>query len=520
MLDQDIKNQVVELFKNLKSEFVFKVTLSTNKAINDELIELLEEVTSCSDKLSSEVQSGDALSFEIVKKGQESSNIRFRAIPNGHEFSTFLLAILNMDGIGKNIPDEATLKRIAALKGNVVVSSYISLSCTNCPDVVQALNVMAIYNTGLVHEIVDGALFQEEIDNLKIQAVPSVYVNGKPLHIGRSSLGELLAKLEEALGSEPVELNLEPKHYDVIIVGGGPAGVSSAIYSARKGLKVALVADKIGGQVAETVDIENLISVTKTTGQELTANLKAHMNDYSIDVLENRRVEKTEVLEGIKRVHTSFGELLLAPALIIATGASWRKINVPGESNYIGSGVAFCTHCDGPFYKGKRVVVVGGGNSGLEAAIDLSSIASEVTLLEFSGELKGDKVLQDKLSTLSNVKTLTNAQTLAIEGDGTKVNGLQYKDRLSGAVHDLAVDGVFVQIGLTANSKVFQTLVDTNQIGEIEIDAHCRTKAPGVYAAGDVSVVPYKQIVISMGEGSKAALSAFEDSIKGRLLSA
>jgi alkyl hydroperoxide reductase subunit F len=307
----------------------------------------------------------------------------------------------------------------------------------------------------------------------------------------------------------------QTKKYDVIVAGGGPAGVSAAVYSARKGFSVAIVAEKIGGQVTETVSIENMISIPKTSGAELSGNLMKHLNDYPIDILDNRIIEKLDVIDGIKTLTTSLSESLTTPALIIATGASWKKLNIPGESDYIGSGVAFCTHCDGPFYKGKKVVVIGGGNSGLEAAIDLSSIATEVEVLEFMDELKGDQVLQDKIKQLSNVKVRTNAQTLSIEGDGSKVNSIKYKNRETEQEEVLTTDGVFVQIGLNANSKAFSDTVKTNRIGEIEIDSHCRTNQAGIYAAGDVSIVPYKQIVIAMGEGSKAALSAFDDQIKG-----
>jgi alkyl hydroperoxide reductase subunit F len=516
MLEQAIKDQVTQVFSNLKSQFTFQVSVADDHPKKQELTGLLDDVAACSDKIEMNVTTAHGLTFTILKNGEES-NISFRAVPNGHEFTTLLLAVLNLDGIGKNLPDETLVKRIQSIKQKVTLKSYISLSCTNCPDVVQALNIMAFLNPNISHEIIDGAINKEEVEALNIQAVPTVYANGQQLHVGRSSLGELLAKIENQLGAEYKPETSESKNYDVVVVGGGPAGVSAAIYSARKGFSVALVAEKVGGQVTETVSIENMISVPKTTGAALSANLMSHLNDYPIDIMENRLVEKTELADGKKHITTSLGETLITPALIIATGASWRKLGVPGESDYIGNGVAFCTHCDGPFYKNKKVVVVGGGNSGLEAAIDLSSIASEVTVLEFMDSLKGDQVLQDKLSQLSNVKIITNAQTLSVNGDGSKVNGLTFKHRTSEEVEIINTDGVFVQIGLQANSKVFADIVPTNRMGEIEIDAHCRTNVPGVYAAGDVSIVPYKQIVIAMGEGSKAALSAFEDNIKGVL---
>ncbi|MGB0838166.1 MAG: alkyl hydroperoxide reductase subunit F [Flavobacteriaceae bacterium] len=514
MLAQGLKDQVKAVFANLNNEYTLKASVSEDHPKREELVGLLTDVAGCSDKVSFVEEKGEALSFEVLQNEESSSNIQFKMVPNGHEFTTLLLAVLNKDGIGKNLPDQATIKRIQALDGSVLIKSFISLTCTNCPDVVQALNLMAIYNPNISHELIDGGLYQEEIDALNVQAVPTVYADKEVLHIGRSTLGELLDKLETQMGSTFQVENQEPVNYDVVVVGGGPAGVSSAIYSARKGFSVALVADAVGGQVLETMGIENLISTPKTTGKELSADMRSHLEDYNIDILENRRVQRTEVVDGFKHVYASTGEVFVTPALIIATGASWRKLNVPGEQKYIGSGVAFCTHCDGPFYKDKKVVVVGGGNSGLEAAIDLSSIATEVTVLEFMDTVKGDQVLQNKIDALANVKIITMAQTMEVVGDDTKVTGIVYKNRETEELVELTTDGVFVQIGLQPNSSVFKDLVSTNRFGEIEVDPNCRTNVAGVYAAGDVTVVPYKQIVVAMGEGSKAALSAFDDQIK------
>jgi len=517
MLEKAIKDQVKGIFAELKNKYTFKVQAAKNHAKRTELLELLEEVSSCSPKINTEAKDKEGFSFEIYKNG-EATNIVFKAIPTGHEFSSLLAAILNLDGIGKNLPDKTLSQRIKNLNGKVEIKSYISLTCTNCPEVVKALNVMTILNPNIRHEIIDGGLHQEEIESLNIQAVPTVYANGEVLHIGRSSLGELLDKLEKRMGSE-FKASGETKEYDVVVVGGGPAGVSAAIYSARKGFSVAIVAETIGGQVAETVGIENMISITETTGKKLTANLYKHLQDYPIDILYNRRIETAELDNGRKILTTSLGEKFITDAMIIATGASWKRLGVPGEEKYMGSGVAFCTHCDGPFYKGKKVVVVGGGNSGLEAAIDLANIASHVSIIEFLDELKGDQILQDKLKEFSNVEIITNAATTSIDGDGSIVNGLTYKDRSTDEEKNIQTDGVFIQIGLKPNSTVFKDLVKTNRFGEIEIDQSCRTNVAGIYAAGDVSVVPYKQIVIAMGEGSKAALSAFDDKIKNRLIS-
>lgn len=513
MLDKSLKDQITTLFSSLKREYKFRIRVREDHPDRDQLIELLEEVASCSSRVSCEISDGDSLAFDITYDDM-ALPVLFRAIPTGHEFTTLLLAILNLEGIGKNLPDEAVKAKIKALKP-ATLKSYISLTCTNCPDVVQALNLLSIFNPKIKHEIIDGALYQEEAAKLNIQAVPSVYYNDQLLHVGRSDLGELLEKIEEKGGLDDLEVLQEVKRYDVVIAGGGPAGVSAAIYSARKGFKVALVTGKLGGQVNETMAIENMISQTRTTGPELSAGLRSHLSDYPVDLFENRTITDVFSTDKSRSIKTNLGETFESKALIIATGASWRKLNVPGEKEYIGSGVAFCTHCDGPFYKGKRVVVVGGGNSGLEAAIDLSSIASSVVVLEFLDTLKGDQVLQDKIKSLANVTVITNAATQSIEGDGSKVTGLTWQDRTSGNSTHIDTDGVFVQIGLKANSTPFEKLVSVNRFGEIEIDAHCRTSLQGIYAAGDVTTVPFKQIVIAMGEGSKAALSAFEDNIKG-----
>jgi len=517
MLEQAFKDQIRSIFEGLKSHFTFQIEVNPSHPNREELIILLEDVASCSDKIDYHIADGESLSFSILKDHAPSSII-FRAIPTGHEFSSLLLVILNMDGIGKNIPDELIINRIKALKGRIHIQSFISLTCTNCPDVVQALNLMSILNNNIKHEIIDGGINQKEIEQLNIQAVPTIYANGGLLHVGRSDLGELLAKLEEKFGTDYQSSSTEVKNFDVIVVGGGPAGVSAAIYSARKGLKVALISDHVGGQLNETLGIENMISIPKTTGNELVANLRSHIKEYPMEILENRKIDQLDLVNGLKQVRTSMGETLLSPALIIASGASWRRLNVPGESDYIGSGVAFCAHCDGPFYKNKRVAVVGGGNSGLEAAIDLSSLATEITVLEFLHELKGDQILQNKIKTLPNVSVITGAETLRIDGDGSKVTSIHIRDRNSGNTQQLELDGVFVQIGLISNSQIFRNIVEVNQYGEILIDAHCRTNVPGIYAAGDVTNVPYKQIIIAMGEGSKAALTAFEDKIKDKLL--
>ena len=474
MLDTSLKDQLKNIFAVLEAQYTLDIAVAPQHESRQELTEMLADVAECSDKISCRIKEGKELEFSLLKNG-EPTGIKFRGVPNGHEFTSLLLAIMNADGKGKNFPDETICNRVKALKGPIHLTTYVSLTCTNCPDVVQALNAMATLNPQIHHEMVDGAIYQDEENTLEVKE----------------------------------------KSYDVIVLGGGPAGSAAAIYSARKGLNVAVIAERIGGQVKETVGIENLISVPETTGNQLADNLRTHLQCYPIDLLEHRQIEKIALEDKQKILSTATGEKFSAPAVIVATGASWRKLNVSGEAEYIGRGVAFCPHCDGPFYKGKHVAVVGGGNSGIEAAIDLAGICSKVTVLEFLDNLKADQVLQEKLKSLPNVEVFVNSQTLEVIGNGDKVTGIRVKDRTTEEVRTIELDGIFVQIGLMPNSGVFREVVDTNRMGEIAIDTHCRTNIPGIYAAGDVSTGPYKQIIIAMGEGAKAALSAFEDRMRG-----
>ena len=513
MLDQDLKQQLRQLFEGLSGSFEL-VLGGGDHPKRGELREMLAEVAECGGGITLREESGpgSGIRFELHRDGAPTG-VSFRGIPGGHEFSSLVLAILNADGKGR-LPDAGIQARIKALRGPAKLRTYISLSCTNCPDVVQALNLVAFLQPGFEHEMVDGGLAEEEIEALGIQGVPSVFAGESLLHVGKASLGELLEKLEEQFGHEETGgAPLPVREYDVLVLGGGPAGVSAAIYSARKGLRTALVAQRVGGQVLDTLGIENLISVPYTQGPKLASDLVQHLASYPVEVLEHRKVER--VVDGaLKEVHLQGGEILRAEALIVATGAKWRELGVPGEKEYIGRGVAFCPHCDGPFYKGRRVAVIGGGNSGVEAAIDLAGICSHVTLVEFGAELRADRVLVDNLKKLANVDIIVNGRTQEVLGSGEGVTGLRVQDRASEQDRNIELDGVFVQIGLAPNSAPVKDLVKVNRGGEIIIDERGRTSVPGIYAAGDVTTVPFKQIVIAMGEGAKAALTAFEDRIR------
>ena len=512
MLDPAVAEQLKAVCTGLGADYRFVVEAQAHPA-RSELLELLGDVASASGRLSlAELPSG-GLQFKI-EKGGRALPLLFKGIPGGHEFTTLVLAVLHADGKGK-WPDEAVRRRIQALSGPIRLTSYVSQGCVNCPEVVQALNQMALIHSDFEHTVVEGTHFQDEIARRRIQGVPSVFAGDAQLHVGKADLSQLLDKLEAHFGFRALEKS-EARLYDVTVVGGGPAGVAAAIYTARKGLKTAIVAERIGGQVNETKGIENLISVAYTEGPQLAADLFKHLGAYPVDVLEHRRVESI-TRDG--RIHLSLkgGEAISTGALVAATGAKWRQLGIPGERENVGRGVAFCPHCDGPFYQNKPVVVVGGGNSGVEAAIDLAGICKSVVLVEFADQLKADDVLLKKLHTLDNARVLLGTQACAVLDDGAKVVGLRVKARAGGDEQTLAADGIFVQIGLVPNSAPFAGLVELNGRGEIVIDRNGRTGVPGVYAAGDVTDVPYKQIIISMGAGATAALSVFEDFARGTL---
>lgn len=519
MLDNTIIEQLKSIFATLQSDISFRMRSRSGDARSAEMLEFLRDVASASPRLSVETEEApaDAPEFEIVKGGT-ATGVKFCGIPNGHEFSTLLLAVLNADDQGKNLPDAAVTARIKALRGPIALRTFVSLTCTNCPDVAQALNVIAILNPDVEHTVTDGAVVPDLVQKFDIKSVPAVYAGDSLVSVGRTTLGDLLAKLEETCGTSRCadDSAVVVREYDITVLGAGPAGCAAAIYCARKGFSTAVVAGAVGGQVLETMDIGNLISVPSTTGPQLAANLKAHMNDYAIDLFENRSVTSASVEGSAKELHCA-GETFRSRALIIATGAGWRRLTVPGEAEHVGHGVSFCTHCDGPYYAGNRVAVVGGGNSGIEAAIDLANLCPHVDIFEFTDSLKADLVLQKKVATLPNVDIHLSSQVEEIVGDGRSVSGIKVRDLPSGSSSVYPVSGVFVQIGQKPNSALFEGLIPINKGGEIEVDRCCRTAVAGVYAAGDVTDVPYKQVVIAMGEGGKAALSAFIDFMRGTI---
>lgn len=519
MLDIDIINQLKGIFTDMETPVTLEVTGASGREETTRMVEFARDFASASPSLTvAEINSPtveNAPVLSLLRDGKPTG-ISFCGIPNGHEFTSLILAVLNIAGRGKNLPDETLRGRIEALKGQIDISTFVSLTCTNCPEVVQALNLVALYNPNVTNNMVDGGVAPQMVKDYSIQSVPTVYANGQLIHVGRADLGELVGALEKAFGSDGSK-SAAPvtRSFDVIVAGGGPAGAAAAIYLARKGVRTAVVAGRIGGQVKDTMDIENLISVPTTTGPTLASDLRRHMEAYDIALFDNRKIASASLSGFPKQIITEGGETFEAPSVIIATGASWRRLNVPGEENYIGRGVAFCTHCDGPFYAGKRVAVVGGGNSGIEAAIDLAQICEHVDVFEFLDELKADEVLQKKLSGFGNVDVHLSSALSRVDGDGKKVTSIKVTDRKTGKEAEYAVDGVFVQIGLTPNSAPFSDEIPANKRGEIETDDTGRTTVKGVYAAGDVTDVPYKQIIISMGEGAKAALSAVDDRMRG-----
>ena len=520
-LEESIKTQLQTYLQMLREPIILAESLD-NSAGASEMHDLLTEIASMSDKITLTQEDNARKPSFAVKRGiahsqaQKAVGVRFAGIPLGHEFTSLVLALLHTGGHPMKLEQEK-IDQIAAIEGEFHFETYVSLTCHNCPDVVQAMNMMAVINPNITHVMVEGGMYQDEIKAKEIMSVPTIYLNGEVFGAGRMELDEILVKIDTgAVAREAKKLD-EKAPYDVLVVGGGPAGASAAIYAARKGIRTGIVAERFGGQVMDTLGIENFISVKETEGPKLVAAFEEHVKSYDVDIMNLQRAaaiaepgkegnKNTSLIE----VKLENGAVLKSRAVILATGARWRELNVPGEKEYRGKGVAYCPHCDGPLFKGKPVAVVGGGNSGVEAAIDLAGFVAHVSILQFDTELKADAVLVKKLRSLNNVTIITSAQTTEITGDGHKMNGLTFTDRVTGESKHLPLDAVFVQIGLLPNSDWLKGTVNLSKFGEVEVNHHNATSLPGVFAAGDVTTTPYKQIIIAMGEGAKAALGAFD----------
>jgi len=515
MLDTNLKAQLKAYLERVKLPFVITASLDDSPG-GKEMHGLLQDIVSLTDKITLKTDGNDARkpSFTLHRPG-ETERIRFAAIPMGHEFTSLVLALLQVGGHPPKIEQEL-IDQIKNLEGDLRFETYVSLTCHNCPDVVQALNLLAVLNPRIQSVVIDGGLYQKEVADRQILAVPMVFLNGELFGQGRMDAEEIVKKLDTgAAARDAVKLNAK-QAYDVLIVGGGPAGAAAAVYAARKGIRTGLLAERMGGQTMDTMSIENFISVLETDGPKFAAALEQHAKRYEVDILNLQRADKLipAGADGLVSVELSNGATLRSKTVIVSTGARWREVNVPGEQEYKNKGVAYCPHCDGPLFKGKRVAVIGGGNSGVEAAIDLAGIVGHVTLLEFGAELRADAVLINKLKSLRNVVIHTQAQTTEITGADGKVNGLSYTDRSNGQTKHVELEGVFVQIGLVPNSEWLKGTMELTKHGEIIVDARGQTSVPGVFAAGDVTTVPFKQIIIATGDGAKAALGAFDHLIR------
>ncbi len=517
MLDDNLKTQLKAYLERLQRPVELVATLD-DSATSNELRELLQDIRAQSDKITV-VEKNDLdvrkPSFLITNPGQDSG-VRFAGVPLGHEFTSLVLALLQVGGHpSKEAAD--LLEQIKALEGDFHFETYYSLSCHNCPDVVQALNLMSVLNPRITHTAIDGGVFQKEIEAREVMGVPTVFLNGERFGQGRMELAEVVAKLDTGAGARDAARLNAKEPFDVLIVGGGPAGAAAAVYAARKGIRTGVAAERFGGQVLDTVGIDNFLSVQHTEGPQFAAAMERHVRDYEVDIMNLQRATAlvpASTEGGLIEVQFENGASLKSRTVIVSTGARWRNMNVPGEEEYRTKGVTNCPHCDGPLFKGKHVAVIGGGNSGVEAAIDLAGVVARVTVLEFAPELKADAVLQRKLLSMPNVTVITNAQTTEVVGDGSKVTGLNYTDRATGEAQDIALEGIFVQIGLLPSTDWLKGTVELSRFGEVQIDGHGRTDVPGVFAAGDCTTVPFKQIVIAAGDGAKAALSAFDHLIR------
>jgi len=516
MLDDNTKAQVRAYLEKLARPIELVAALDESKSAQ-EMRALLADLAGLSEKIVVRHDGVDPRrpSFGVAAAG-EAPRIRFAGIPMGHEFTSLILALLQCGGYPPKVEPEV-IERIKGLSGKFAFETYISLDCHNCPDVIQALNLMAVVNPHISNTMIDGALFRAEVEAKSVLAVPMIFLNGEHFGQGRTSLEEILARLDTGANADQAARLDAKESFDVLVVGGGPAGAAAAIYAARKGIRTGVVAERFGGQVLDTLAIENFISVKHTEGPQLAAALEQHVREYGVDIMNLQRAEALLPGQGEHGTHElrlAGGGSLRAKTLILATGARWREMNVPGENAYRGKGVAYCPHCDGPLFKGKRVAVIGGGNSGVEAAIDLAGLVAHVTLLEFDSQLRADAVLQNKLASLPNVTIIKSALTTEVVGDGGKVTGLVYTDRVTNASQQVALEGIFVQIGLLPNTDWLKGTLNLSKHGEIEVDARGQTSVPGIYAAGDCTTTPYKQIIIAMGEGAKASLSAFDHLIR------
>ena len=522
MLDSNLTSQLQAYLTRVVLPIELVATLDDSK-LSTELDGMLGEIAALSDRIGyrKDGSASRAPSFEIRRVDSDIA-VSFAGIPLGHEFTSLVLALLQVGGHPPKV-DDAVVDQIRSLGQTdpntpFHFETYYSQSCQNCPDVVQALNLMSVLNPSIRHIAIDGAGFQDEVEARQVMAVPTVYLNGAVFGSGRMTLEEIVAKLDSSASSRAAEAIQNKDAFDVLVVGGGPAGAAAAIYAARKGIRTGVVAERFGGQVLDTAGIENFISVRETEGPKLAAALEQHVRDYDVDIINLQRAEKLvhagDTGHGLHELQLASGATLRARSVVLATGARWRQLGVPGEETYRNRGVAYCPHCDGPLFRGKRVAVIGGGNSGVEAAIDLAGLVSHVTLIEFDSKLRADEVLQRKLRSLPNVEVIVHAQTTEVIGDGQRVTGLHYRDRSNLDVQTLELEGIFVQIGLLPNTDWLRGTLELSAHGEIVVDAHARTSLPGIFAAGDATTVPYKQIVIAMGEGSKAALSAFDHLIR------
>lgn len=516
MLDAAISSQLAAYLEKVVEPIVLAASLDDSKK-SAEMLALLEEVAALSPKVSFERRDDNPRrpSFRIERAGTDIGVV-FAGIPMGHEFTSLVLALLQVGGHPSKLTEEG-IEQIRNLPGDLHFETYFSLTCQNCPDVVQALNLMSVINPNISHVAIDGAVFQHEVDERKILAVPAVYLNGEFFGSGRMGIEQIMAKLDSGAATRAAERLAAEQPFDVLVVGAGPAGAAAAVYTARKGIRTGVVAERLGGQVLDTMDIENFISVPHTEGSKLAGALEAHMRQYEVDIMAGQRVTAlipAPETGGLVEVKLENGASLFGRSVVLAPGARWRRMNVTGETEYLNKGVTFCPHCDGPLFKGKRVAVIGGGNSGVEAAIDLAGVVGHVTLIEFDAQLRADEVLQRKLRSLPNVDVLVNTRTTEVLGDGSRVTGLQFEDGVDETLQQITLDGVFVQIGLLPSTDWLSDAIELSPRGEIVIDAQGRTSMPGVFAAGDSTTVPYKQIVIAMGAGATAALSAFDHLIR------